>query len=347
MQPRIASDDYYAVLGVSRSATPRQIHRAYRALARKHHPDLNPDDPAAADKFREVQNAYEVLGDPRKRKAYDYYGASFGTRVPLTVVDLKQEQKGAARDKRPDTGARTATRTGTIGPFPPSWGSGVPGVSRYRLGSLTVAAVFVIGMLIYLLLPKNGGRNEFLRSQQALRNVRSWKMQAADLAGGSYLDEVECPSSERTTQHLRVKAPGRATELTLETVNIGSEQYIYSDMSGNWTRSSGHGNVAAACVEVSGGEDARLLPRFAEWLNGRYVMKKGKVRRTSDGDCREWSVTQLGGFSARPVVEVVCLGVKDHLPMFYGTPDVSGEVHFYDWNVPIGIQAPADVASLR
>lgn len=63
--------DYYAVLGVPETATAKEITRAYRKLARKHHPDANPNDATAEDKFKEVSAAYDVLGDDAKRKEYD------------------------------------------------------------------------------------------------------------------------------------------------------------------------------------------------------------------------------------------------------------------------------------
>lgn len=69
-----AKKDYYQALGVSRSADPEEIRKAYRRLARKHHPDLNPGDKAAEDRFKKVQEAYDVLSDDNKRKIYDQYG---------------------------------------------------------------------------------------------------------------------------------------------------------------------------------------------------------------------------------------------------------------------------------
>ncbi|MBX6377072.1 MAG: molecular chaperone DnaJ [Clostridia bacterium] len=70
----MAARDYYEVLGVRRDATQEEIKRAYRRLARQYHPDVNKDDPQAAERFKEVAEAYQVLSDPEKRARYDQFG---------------------------------------------------------------------------------------------------------------------------------------------------------------------------------------------------------------------------------------------------------------------------------
>src|SRR6185503_10568321 len=70
----MAKRDYYDILGVARDASADEIKRAHRKLARQYHPDMNKNNPSATDKFKEVQEAYDVLSDPEKRKAYDQFG---------------------------------------------------------------------------------------------------------------------------------------------------------------------------------------------------------------------------------------------------------------------------------
>jgi curved DNA-binding protein len=87
--------DYYSTLGVAKTASQKEIKQAYRKLARKHHPDVNPGDKAAETRFKEFNEAYEVLGDPDKRKKYDELGANW----------RQYEQAGAAQGFDPSRGS--------------------------------------------------------------------------------------------------------------------------------------------------------------------------------------------------------------------------------------------------
>ena len=69
--------DYYKVLGVNRDASEKEIKKAFRRLARQYHPDANPNDPKAEERFKEINEAYEVLSDPEKRRKYDQLGADW------------------------------------------------------------------------------------------------------------------------------------------------------------------------------------------------------------------------------------------------------------------------------
>jgi DnaJ-class molecular chaperone len=71
------AEDYYVMLGVERGASADDIKKAYRSLARKYHPDLNPNDPTAKEKFQQVQTAFDVLSDAKKREMYDRYGSAY------------------------------------------------------------------------------------------------------------------------------------------------------------------------------------------------------------------------------------------------------------------------------
>jgi DnaJ-class molecular chaperone len=94
--------DYYATLGVPKTASEKDIKQAYRKMARKHHPDVNQGDKAAESRFKDISEAYEVLGDPEKRKKYDELGSNWRA----------YEQAGpppGSRTRSPGGGSRTMT----------------------------------------------------------------------------------------------------------------------------------------------------------------------------------------------------------------------------------------------
>jgi curved DNA-binding protein len=133
----MASKDPYDILGVSRNATPDEIKRAYRRLAKKHHPDHNPNDKQAEQRFKEVQAAYEVLGDSDRRAQFDRFGAGgpapdvhtwtsgrggpfedvrvdFGSLGDLTSIFELFFSRGAARGRTPRPPRRPAARGADI-----------------------------------------------------------------------------------------------------------------------------------------------------------------------------------------------------------------------------------------
>jgi DnaJ-class molecular chaperone len=108
--------DYYSTLGVAKTSTEKEIKQAYRKLARKHHPDVNPGDKSAETRFKEINEAYEVLGDPPKRKKYDELGANWRA----------YEQAGASGG----AGGFDPRQAG--GGWNVNYGGGAPGQSGYR-----------------------------------------------------------------------------------------------------------------------------------------------------------------------------------------------------------------------
>ena len=108
--------DYYKVLGVNKGATADEIKTAYRKLARKHHPDLNPNDKEANKKFQQINEANEVLSDPEKRKKYDQYGKDWAHADAFEKA--QQEAGGQRRRKSGGTrGADGASGSGGAGGF--------------------------------------------------------------------------------------------------------------------------------------------------------------------------------------------------------------------------------------
>ena len=84
--------DYYKILDLKKDATPEDIKKAYRKLARKHHPDLNPNNEEANKKFQQINEANEVLSDPEKRKKYDKYGKDWQHADQLDAQQQQQRQ---------------------------------------------------------------------------------------------------------------------------------------------------------------------------------------------------------------------------------------------------------------
>lgn len=108
--------DYYKILGVNKGATADDIKKAYRKLARKHHPDLNPNNPEAGKLFQQINEANEVLGDPENRKKYDQYGKDW---KHAEQFEKARKQQGTAGENRgnPFGGGGQHYSTGDDGDF--------------------------------------------------------------------------------------------------------------------------------------------------------------------------------------------------------------------------------------
>ena len=96
--------DYYKILGISKNATENDIKKAYRKLARKLHPDLNPDDKEAERKFKEINEANEVLSNPENRKKYDKYGKDWQHAEAYEKAEQQQKQYQQSQNRRSSGG---------------------------------------------------------------------------------------------------------------------------------------------------------------------------------------------------------------------------------------------------
>lgn len=103
--------DYYKVLGIDKSATKEDIKKAYRKLARKYHPDLNPNDETAKKRFQQINEAHEVLSDPEKRKKFDQYGQDW---KHAEAYEKARQSAGSSGYSQPGGGADWQSYTGNF-----------------------------------------------------------------------------------------------------------------------------------------------------------------------------------------------------------------------------------------
>ena len=122
--------DYYKILGVDRSASQDEIKKAYRKLARKHHPDLNPNDKEAHKKFQQINEANEVLSDPEKRKKYDQYGENW---KHAEQQEQSRRQQGGGRQYQ----------QGDFSGFEGFGGNGEDEVEALKIGLISVKGNFI------------------------------------------------------------------------------------------------------------------------------------------------------------------------------------------------------------
>jgi len=198
----MARRDYYDVLGVPSSASEKDIRQAYRKLARQYHPDLNPNDKKAEERFKEIGQAYEVLSEPDKRKLYDRWGPDF--------EKIEQARKAGA--------TTTTGRAGGAGPF--TWN---PGSTTFNGGTNSTVDDDMLGGIFDQILGGMGrgnGRRGGLRSNGedydhqvslTLEEVYAGttrRIQITPADGAPHTIEVKIPAGVTDGQRVRIAGKG-------------------------------------------------------------------------------------------------------------------------------------------
>lgn len=216
--------DYYAVLGVSRNATEHDIKQAYRRLARQHHPDVNPGNKAAEARFKEINEAHEVLSDPEKRRKYDKYGDQW----PYADQIEKAQAEAAARGGRysygspygggqtfefgdisdaGDVGSLFENLFGGAGPFRRTRRPAAGGDSEHEV-ELTLQEAYsgatrTLRMEVEDPCPSCGGRGTVQRRACTYCGGRGARPRAKQI-------EVKIPPGVRTGSRIRIAGEGQA-----------------------------------------------------------------------------------------------------------------------------------------
>jgi molecular chaperone DnaJ len=190
--------DYYAVLGVASTATQDEIKKAYRRLAKRYHPDANQNDPKAADRFKEISEAYQVIGDAEKRKQYDDMRrlGSFG-------FGGTSDGSGARRGGSPPGGGRPGAGAGA------GAGSDDPGGFGFDIGGLGG-----LGDLFSSMFGGGRGRSRGAEQGQSVETTLEVPFRVAAL-GGKIPVELEV-TEECATCHGSGAAPGASVKVCPE-----------------------------------------------------------------------------------------------------------------------------------
>jgi curved DNA-binding protein len=263
--------DYYATLGVAKTATDKDIKQAYRKLARKFHPDVNPGDKAAEARFKEINEANEVLGDPGKRKKYDELGANWRM--------YEQAQRAGAQ---PGAGGN---------PFGGSWGYAPGGGGHRTMSEEEVSEMF-------------GGEDSpfsdffrtFFGGAAAGGDPRGRARVPRHRAGRDVEHEIELDLEDAlngTQQRLGIQqADGQQRSVEVR-IPAGVTEGSRVRVAGEGERGSGNGSSGDLYLRVR----LKAHPRFER--KGRDLYAKVKVPVTTAVLGGEVDVITLGGKSLR------------------------------------------------
>lgn len=197
--------DYYAILGVKKEATDAELKNAFRRLARKHHPDLNPDDAQANKKFAQINEAYEVLSDPEKRKKYDQYGKDW---KHGEAYEKAQQQRSA---NNPFGGTYSGAGSGYNRSGDPGFGGG--GFSDAGFGDAGGFSDFFESLFGNTRTGSRGGRQPFFKGQDIQATLQLTLEQAYEthkqtVQVGDKKLRITIPAGVENGQKIRLKGQG-------------------------------------------------------------------------------------------------------------------------------------------
>ncbi|MCE9610523.1 MAG: DnaJ domain-containing protein [Chthoniobacter sp.] len=186
--------DYYSILGVAKGATQDEVRKAFRQLARKHHPDVAKDKKTAESKFKEINEAYEVLGDAEKRKRYDELGTDWARGGP------QQPPPGWGRGGRPDAGMGGFEGTGFSDFFEQFFSGGAGRGARSPFGGMgpepAPGGDIEADLLVTIEEALHGGKKKISFRRDARAPVETY--------------EVRIPKGVREGQKIRLAGQGQA-----------------------------------------------------------------------------------------------------------------------------------------
>ncbi len=217
------------------------------------------------------------------------------------------------------------------------------------VGGVGVVGLALGGLMYWGTRPSEGDR-EFKLSQQELRKATSWRYKRVWRNNGYMASEtvdVSCPSSQHIVRQTVSIYGDQYPSVTAEYIQIGHDQYFKPAPDQPWTRPAELikeiPDISPVCESVTRGEDTTPFPAFSLWRK-QGLYQKGERKALKDGvECQDW-IAKVPVVNPRPDdIAEVCLGIVDHLP--YHHTWSNGEFEFYDWNVPLKIEAPGFVVT--
>jgi curved DNA-binding protein len=312
--------DYYATLGVNKSSSEKEIKQAFRKLARKHHPDVNPGDKAAEAKFKEINEAYEVLGDPPKRKKYDELGANW----------RMYEQAQAAGGANPFQGQWNVNFGGGGGGSQGGYRTMTPEEMEEMFGDQNPFSDFFNSFF------GGGGFSEEAGPRRSTRGGRSRQRQGRDIE-----HEIELSLEDAfhgSTRRLSLKHDGHSRTVDVRIpAGVGDGSRVRVAGEGE----QGAGGAAAGDLYLR----VRLTPHTVFERKGRDVYVKVPLTIPTAVLGGEAEVPTLGGKTVRLRIPPLTQNGQVFRLKSYGMPAVGKPEEKGDAYARVEVQMPSQVSS--